>query len=128
MAFPDDIGVCRESEEALDRLTRGCDVSQWTMAGDRVAAIDVPDLDIAPTINPRPDTQHIFAASYTQHSTTDLLASLSELIAHNCQKQVLPISVRNTFLQPDDPFASSFILVVLPYWPNALLENVIIRD
>lgn len=130
MAFPDDAGVCGESEEALDRLTRGWDVSEQTYGvwRDREIGVDVPNLDITPTIDPRPDTQHILAASYTQHSTADLLTSLSELVAHNCQKQILPVSVRDTFLQPDDPFASSLIFVVLPYWPDALLEDVIVGD
>lgn len=95
---------------------------------DKEDGIYRPDLDVAPTINPRPYTQHVLAASHTQHGATDLLTSLGELIAHNRQEQVLPVSVRDAFLQPDDPFASSLVLVVLPYWPNALLEDVVVRD
>ena len=87
-----------------------------------------PNLDVAPTVNPRPDTKHILAASHTQYSATNLLTSLSELIAYDCQQQVLPVSVRDTFLQPDYPFTTSLILVVLPYWPNALFKNVIVRN
>lgn len=93
---------------------------------DGKAEIYEPDLDVAPTIDPRPDTQHILTASHTQYSTTNLLTGLSELITYDCQQQVLPVSVRDTFLQPDDPFAASLILVILPYGPDALFEDVVI--
>ena len=92
----------------------------------RGASIHEPNLDVTATINPRPDAQHILATSHTQYSTTDLLTSLSELIAHDCQQQVLPVSIRYSFLQPNDPFTASLILVVFPYRPDALFEDVIV--
>ena len=50
----------------------------------REAELYEPNLDVAPTINPRPDTQYIFAAPHTQYSATNLLTGFSELIAYNC--------------------------------------------
>ena len=96
-----------------------------SIVGQRIKIYE-PNFDITPTINPRPDTQHILTTPHTQYSSTNLLTGLSELIAYNCQQQVFPVSVRDTFLQPDDPFAASLILIVFPNWPDALLENVII--
>ena len=82
VALPDDIGVGREGEEALDCL-----------AGTSLSAIELmeaigreylsPDLDVPPSINPRPDTKHVLATPDTQNSPTDLLASFRELITHN---------------------------------------------
>ena len=58
----------------------------------------LPDLDVPPSINPRPDTKHILATPDTQNSPTDLLARLRELITHNSKQEILPVSIRHPFL------------------------------
>ena len=82
MALPDDVGVWGEGEEALDCLARTrLLITNLKDLMERENSL--PDLDVPPSIDPRPDTKHILATPDTQNGPTDLLARFRELIAHN---------------------------------------------
>ena len=77
MALPNNVGVCREGEKALDCLTiPGSAIVSRTSGG-----ANAPDLDVSSTINPRPDAKHVLTTSHAQDSATDFFSSLGELIA-----------------------------------------------
>lgn len=88
----------------------------------------LPNLDVSPSIDSRPYTQYILPTPDAQHSATDFFACFGKLIADNCKEEILPISIRDTFLQSYDPFATPLILFIFPDWPNAFLKDVVIRD
>lgn len=89
---------------------------------------NLPNLDVSSTINPRPDTENILSTPDTQHSTAHLFTSLRELIPDHRKKQVLPVPITHPLLQPQDPFTTPFVLLILPDWPDALFKDVVVRD
>ena len=82
VALPDDVGVGREGEKALDCLAGASLLAIELMEAIR-KEYSSPDLDVPPSINPRPDTKHVLTTPDTQNSPTNLLASFGELITHN---------------------------------------------
>ena len=124
MTFPDDRGVDGKAEEAFDCFTGGHTLE----CGNFILCMNIPDLDVAPAIDPGPDTEDILAASDAEHSPTHLLACFGKLIANNGQKKVFPITISNTLLQPNDPLSTSLILLIFPYRSDAFLEYVVVRD
>src|SRR6266536_3139252 len=87
-----------------------------------------PDLENPSAIIARPDAQDILSIAYTEYSTTNFLASVCKLIANKRKDQFLPVPIRNTLLQLDNPLATFLVLVILPNWPNVFLEHVVIRN
>jgi len=73
-----------------------------------------------------PDAEDIFAIANTKNGATDLITGVAELVADYGKQQVLPITVSNTLTQAHYPLATVLILFVLPYWTNALLEQVVV--
>lgn len=87
-----------------------------------------PDLEDPPAIVAGPDAQNVLSISDTEHSPTNLLTSLCELVADYSNEKVLPVSICDSFLQSHDPFATPLIFVILPDWSNAFLEYVVVRN
>src|SRR4051794_11057968 len=88
----------------------------------------MPDLDVAPPVNPRPNTQDVFAASDTQYSTTDFIASLRKLVPNHSQEEILPVSIGNPLLETYDPLTSPFVRLIFPDGANPLLEDVVVGN
>src|SRR4051794_13650724 len=88
----------------------------------------IPDLDVAPTVDSCPDTQHIFAAPNAQHGATDFVSSLRELITDHGQKQILPVAVRHTLLKTHDPLATPLIGLILPNRTDTLLKDMVVGN
>jgi hypothetical protein len=107
VALPDNVSVCGEGEQPFDGLS---------------------DLNVSPTVDPGPNGQNIFTTSHTENSAANFVTGLRKLISNHGQKKILPISVRHTLLQSDDPFSTLLIGLVFPYWPNPLLEDVIVGN
>ena len=89
---------------------------------------DIPNLEDASTVGPRPNAQDVLAVAHAQYGATHLLAGLGELVADDGEQQVLPVAVGDALAQAHDPLAAALVLVVLPYGPHALLEEVVVRD
>jgi hypothetical protein len=89
---------------------------------------NVPNLEDPLSVSTSPDAEDVLAIPDAEHHPAHLLTGLAELIANNGKQQVLPISVGNAFSQTHHPLPSVLILLVLPYWPNAFLEQVVVRD
>lgn len=89
-------------------------------------AQNIPNLDVPPTIVFRPYAEDILATSHTHYHATDLLARFCKLVAHDCEKYILPIPVNDTFLQPDDPLSTLLVFLVFPHWSDVLFEQVVI--
>lgn len=107
MALPYDVGVSREGKQTFDRF---------------------PDLNVPPTVNPGPDTQNILAAPHAENSTANLVGCLCKLVANDSQQEILPVSISHTLLQPYNPLAAFLICIVLPYWTNAFLEDMVVGN
>ncbi len=95
-------------------------LGRWTSNG--------PNLDVSPTVDLSPDTQDVLATSHTQHCSAHFLAGLHELVANNSKQQIFPIAICYPFLQAYDPFSTSLVRFIFPNRPNAVLEDVVVRD
>lgn len=123
-------GVGREVEDLLHdfaEVTNGKLVGWFTSnVFDARWSLNVPDLEHATAVGSGPDAQDILAIAHAQDSTTHVLPGVAELIANQRQQEVLPVSIRHALLEADNPLASLAIDLVLPYWPNILLEQMIV--
>lgn len=89
--------------------------------------VRIPDLHVSAAIVLGPDAENILAASDTDDSTAHLLASLCELVTDHGHQQVLPVAIRNTLLQSQNPLAALLILFVLPDRTDSFSEEMVIR-
>lgn len=123
VTLPHNVGVWGEREDALDCLTASTLALRRTIGSE-----NQPNLDVSPPINPRPDAHDILAAPDAENSTADFLASLGELVPHDCKEHIFPVPVGDALFESDDPFATSFVLLVLPDRPYAFLKQMIVGD
>lgn len=123
MALPHYVRIRREGKKAFDGLSARLLVYRSCMEGFRI-----PNLDVSSTINPSPDTQDVLATPDTQHGAAYFITGLHELISNNSEQEVLPVPVSHPLFQPHNPFAPALVRFVLPDRPDALLEDVVVRD
>ena len=97
MTLPDDARIGRESKDALDCFTEYVSLENRSRNGYGVfigdlgkqGALskrlwhDLPNFDVPPTIDARPDTEYILPATDTQHRTAYLFTRFCKLIANN---------------------------------------------
>jgi hypothetical protein len=88
----------------------------------------LPNLENPLSLGPSPDADDVLAVPDTEHNAANLLTGLAELVTNDGEQQILPVAVRNALPQAHDPLASVLVLLVLPYWANALFEEMVIRD
>lgn len=89
--------------------------------------INLPELQDPLSTRTSPDAEDVLPVTDAHHNTANLLTGLAELVANNGKQQVLPIAVRNALLEAHHPLATRLVLLVLPYWPDSLLEEVVVR-
>ena len=85
-----------------------------------------PNLDVAAAIDPCPDTEYVLAAPDAQDCSANLFACFGKLVADHRKQQILPVAIRYTLLETNDPLASLPVFFVLPDRSDAFLEDVII--
>lgn len=86
------------------------------------------ELQASLVLGARPDADDVLPVSHTENDTANLITRLSELVSDNGKEEVLPVAVGNALFQAHNPFPSTLVLIVFPYWPNALLEEVVVRN
>jgi hypothetical protein len=75
-----------------------------------------------------PYAEDVLATPDAQHHTADSLTCVHELIANQSHEEFLPVAVGDPFLEPHDPLAAFFILLVLPDRPYAMFEDVVVTN
>lgn len=113
--------------KASNRLIVSLQTREYPGRSERVHGY-IPDLDVPAAIDLCPHAENIFTTPDAQNGSTNLLSGLHELIANDGQQKVLPIAVSHAFLQPHNPFPASFICLIFPDGPDAILENMIVGD
>lgn len=86
------------------------------------------NLNDSTTISASPDAENVLTIANTQHSTTNIIASIGKLITNEAENEIFPVPVCYTLLHPNHPLSSLLVDIILPYWANAFLEKVKIRD
>lgn len=107
MAFEDDLRVSWEIEDTLDRFARQELVICARLRFPKDA--DIPDFDVSAAVILGPDAQDVLLSSNTDDGATNLIAGLHELIANHSYKKLLPVTIRNALLQPQNPLATFFV-------------------
>ena len=88
---------------------------------------DVPNLEDPLPARTSPDAEDVLAVPDAKDGSADLLAGLAELVADHGEQQVLPVAVGHALSQAHHPLPAILVLLILPYWPDTLLEKVVIR-
>ena len=123
MALPLEFGVRWEGQDPSHCLAAKR-VSQGKTMGRRR---DVPNLEDPLPVRTSPDAEDVLAVPDAKDGSADLLAGLAELVANHGEQQVLPVAVGHALSQAHHPLAAVLVLLVLPYWTDPLLEEVVVR-
>lgn len=86
----------------------------------------IPDFEDLRPISPSPNANDILPIPDTENDAADIVDSLAELVTNNGQEQILPVTIRDPLLKTDNPLAALLVLIILPYWPDALLEKMVV--
>ncbi len=88
---------------------------------------DVPNLEDPLPARTSPDAEDVLAVPHAKDGSADLLAGLAELVADHGEQQVLPVAVGHALSQAHHPLPAVLVLLVLPYWTDSLLEEMVVR-
>lgn len=84
------------------------------------------NLEDALALRASPNAEDVLTISHTENSAAHLLTGLAELVSDDSEEQILPVPVRNTLPQSYNPLPAVLIHIILPYWTNALLKQVVV--
>lgn len=118
------VSAGKESRRLIVSLEPKLDIH----GGEIKQVLYIPDLDVAPPINPCPNTQNILAASDTQHSTADFVSGFRKLVPNHSQEEILPVSIGNPLLETYDPLTSPLVRLIFPDGANPLLEDMVVGN
>jgi len=100
-------------------------VSVW--AGPGINHVEnIPDFQDSLAVVSGPNAEDILSISHAQDDSAYFIAGIPKLVSDNRKQQIFPITISDAFLEAHNPFSSILVLVILPYWPDALLEEVVV--